>query len=111
MAVIFILHVLGIGVLLNRLPIRVWSVLGTYLYFFAFYVVAGNYLAGHREKITPKIPLEDDYYNHLRPKKKSFFNSPQRNGAPEEDEETTLEKERKIKLEKQKSEAHPSTKP
>ncbi|MBC7531317.1 MAG: hypothetical protein H7318_07045 [Oligoflexus sp.] len=111
MALMFILHVLGIGILLNRLPIRIGTVLGTFVYFFGFYVIAGNYLASHREKITPQMPLEDDYYNNLRPKKKSFFDSPQFNKTTKEDEEATLEQERKLKLEKKNSELHPSTKP
>lgn len=111
MALILILHVLAIGVLLSRLPIRIWSVLGTFAYFFVFYFVSGQYIASHRDKITPKFPLEDDYYNHLRPPRKSPFPSPDSNGKPKDEEEATLEQERRLKEERQNSLRYPSTKP
>jgi len=76
MALIFILHVLAIGILINRLPLRFVTIAGTFVYFTVFYLYFGHYLASHRERFVPQIPLEDDYYRFRKPKKISPFDPP-----------------------------------
>lgn len=112
MALIFILHVIAIGILLHRLPLRLWTFLGAFVYFAAFYLVCGHFIAGHRQLITPQMPLEDDYYRYQRTQKKSPFDRPDYDVNQKDDEEATLELERKARQEKQKlEEAQPKTKP
>ncbi len=98
MALIFILHVLGIGIVLSRIPFRLLTVVACLVYFVSFYLLCGHYLASHREALIPKMPLEDDYYNFRPTKKKSPFDSPEPAETLKEEEETTLELERKARL-------------
>ncbi|MBC7659023.1 MAG: hypothetical protein H7249_04880 [Chitinophagaceae bacterium] len=85
---LFILHVIGLGVILNRLPLRSFTVLGTFAYFLGFYLITGHFLAKHVTLITPPTVLQDDYYRARLPKRKSPFQSPQVAAKPKGDSNT-----------------------
>ncbi|RZA11763.1 MAG: hypothetical protein EOP10_32535, partial [Proteobacteria bacterium] len=73
MALILIVHVLVLGILINRIPFRFWTVMGLFAYFAGFYLIFGHTLASHPEMITPPLTLEDDYYRNRKVQKKSPF--------------------------------------
>ena len=112
-ALIFVLHVIAVGIILNRLPLRIYTAAGFFLYFLGVYVSAGFYLKENRQAFTPVMPLEDDYYNHYRVKKKSPF-EPTEGPKREMEEELQKERDDAIRLRKKKqdeSKSQPSTKP
>ncbi len=112
MATLLVLHVIAIGIVLNRFPLRSYTFLGCFLYFFGFYVGVGHYISDNRKAITPVMPLEDDYYNYYRPKKTSPFDPS--NGSKKEASEEEKEMEENIRFQKRRldeSKGHPSTKP
>jgi hypothetical protein len=111
MGLIFVLHVIGIGILLNRLPIRFSTVLGAFLYFGIFYLAAGHYFASHRQAFTPEMPLEDDYYRNPKKQTVSPFAKPYYPSRPKEDEEAILEQERLMRQRRKQEQLQPSTNP
>lgn len=109
MATALILHVIAIGVVLSRFRLRSYTIFGFFLYFLAVYIGLGHYMKTHRETITPVLPLEDDYYKHYRPEKKSPFDPSQESSKEtEEDVDETMRYQKKLFEE---NKAQPSTKP
>lgn len=111
MGLIFVLHVIAIGILLNRLPIRFSTVLAAFVYFGVFYLATGHYFASHREAFTPTMPLEDDYYRNPRKPELSPFAAPSNSTRPKEDEEAILEQERLMRERRRNEQLQPSTNP
>lgn len=111
MGLIFVLHVIGIGILLNRLPIRFWTVLGTFVYFGIFYLAAGQYFASHRQVFTPERQLEDDYYRNPKREAVSPFAPQNFPTRPKEDQEAILEQERLMRQRRKQEQLQPSTNP
>jgi Na+/H+ antiporter NhaC len=111
MGLIFVLHVIGIGILLNRLPIRFVTVLAAFIYFGIFYLSVGQYFTSHRQVFTPEMQLEDDYYRNPKRESMSPFAAPYYPTRPKEDEEAILEQERLMRQRRKQEQLQPSTNP
>ncbi|RYZ50067.1 MAG: hypothetical protein EOP07_23495 [Proteobacteria bacterium] len=89
MGLIFVLHVIGIGILLK----------------------AGQYFTSHRQAFTPEMQLEDDYYRNPKKASVSPFAAPNLSPRPKEDEEAILEQERLMRQRRKQEQLQPSTNP
>lgn len=107
-ALLLVLHVIAIGVILSLFRLRFSTIAGFFVYFMGFYLILGHYLKDHRQVFMPVMPLEDDYYNHYNPKRKSPFEPVEDANRETEAEEKKDEKknlDREYKEDARRSEA------
>ncbi len=109
MATFLLVHVIAFALLWNRLPMKAWTYFLGFLYFWGVYFGLGQYLAQHPDSYTPAIPLEDDYWKHWKPQKKSPFLTPEE--QKREMEEDQAEEEQRALKKSQEEKAQPITKP
>ncbi len=119
-ALIFVLHVIVIGILLNRVRLKALPLSLTFLYFFGFYLIAGHYFKNNRSAFVPEMPLSDDYWLFRKDEKKSPFAESENGPRKKTDEETQSEDDKDMeasfRLQKNRREleggqAQPTTNP